>query len=200
MNGTASAALHYAFRRQHSHASSPTMNRKPDPYGRDATRPYHIPLKGWWQVAERVWSESNRDNQNVVIRTLVVAETNSSCSKSATMSAIGKATNCPLVTHFGLQRPDVRTGADRAGETCQNVREGRSRERQEFVPDQVASSRRGYGVCPREDATGQERTLPGARSRYGQGSRPCSPGSRGLVAQCSQQELLNLSICPPETS
>jgi membrane protein len=35
------------------------MKRKPDPYGRDATRPYQIPLKGWWQVAERVWSESD---------------------------------------------------------------------------------------------------------------------------------------------
>ena len=42
------------------------MTRKPDPYGRDATRPYHIPLKGWWQVAQRVWSESNRDNLSVV--------------------------------------------------------------------------------------------------------------------------------------
>jgi membrane protein len=42
------------------------MNRKPDPYGRDATRPYHIPLKGWWQVTQRVWSESNRDNLSVV--------------------------------------------------------------------------------------------------------------------------------------
>ena len=42
------------------------MNRKPDPYGRDATRPYHIPLKGWWQVAQRVWSESDRDNLSVV--------------------------------------------------------------------------------------------------------------------------------------
>jgi uncharacterized BrkB/YihY/UPF0761 family membrane protein len=42
------------------------MNHKPDPYGRDATRPYHIPLKGWWQVAQRVWSESNRDNLSVV--------------------------------------------------------------------------------------------------------------------------------------
>jgi len=42
------------------------MNRKPDPYGRDATRPYHIPLKGWWQVAQRVWTESNRDNLSVV--------------------------------------------------------------------------------------------------------------------------------------
>ena len=42
------------------------MNPKPDPYGRDATRPYHIPLKGWWQVAQRVWSESNRDNLSVV--------------------------------------------------------------------------------------------------------------------------------------
>ena len=42
------------------------MNRKPDPYGRDATRPYHIPLKGLWQVSERVWTESNRDNLSVV--------------------------------------------------------------------------------------------------------------------------------------
>ena len=42
------------------------MNRNPDPYGRDATRPYHIPLKGWWQVAQRVWSESDRDNLSVV--------------------------------------------------------------------------------------------------------------------------------------
>ena len=42
------------------------MTRKPDPYGRDATRPYHIPLKGWWQVAQRVWIESGRDNLTVV--------------------------------------------------------------------------------------------------------------------------------------
>jgi membrane protein len=42
------------------------MRRKPDPYGRDAMRPYHIPLKGWWQVAERVWTESSRDNLSVV--------------------------------------------------------------------------------------------------------------------------------------
>ena len=42
------------------------MSRKPDPYGRDARRPYHIPLKGWWQVAQRVWSESSRDNLSVV--------------------------------------------------------------------------------------------------------------------------------------
>jgi membrane protein len=42
------------------------MSRKPDPYGRDATRPYHIPLKGWWQVAQRVWTESSRDNLSVV--------------------------------------------------------------------------------------------------------------------------------------
>jgi membrane protein len=42
------------------------MSRKPDPYGRDATRPYRIPLKGWWQVAQRVWSESARDNLSVV--------------------------------------------------------------------------------------------------------------------------------------
>ena len=42
------------------------MNQKPDPYGRDAKRPYQIPLKGWWQVAQRVWSESSRDNLSVV--------------------------------------------------------------------------------------------------------------------------------------
>lgn len=42
------------------------MNRKPDPYGRDATCPYHIPLTGWWQVAQRVWIESSRDNLSVV--------------------------------------------------------------------------------------------------------------------------------------
>jgi membrane protein len=41
------------------------MDRKLDPYGRDAPRRYQIPLKGW-QVAQRVWSESNRDNLSVV--------------------------------------------------------------------------------------------------------------------------------------
>ena len=54
------------FLRPRSQNPSSTVNRKPDPYGRDATRPYHIPLKGWWQVAHRVWSESNRDNLSVV--------------------------------------------------------------------------------------------------------------------------------------
>lgn len=38
----------------------------PDPYGRDATQPYHIPLKGWWQVGQRVWLEASRDNLTVV--------------------------------------------------------------------------------------------------------------------------------------
>ena len=42
------------------------MSRTPDPYGRDARRPYHIPLRGWWQVAQRVWTESGRDNLSVV--------------------------------------------------------------------------------------------------------------------------------------
>lgn len=42
------------------------MNQKPDPYGRDATRPLFIPLKGWRQVAKRVWIESGRDNLSVV--------------------------------------------------------------------------------------------------------------------------------------
>jgi membrane protein len=42
------------------------MSRKPDPYGRDARRPLHIPLKGWWQVAQRVWTEAGRDNLTIV--------------------------------------------------------------------------------------------------------------------------------------
>jgi membrane protein len=42
------------------------MTGRRDPYGRDARRPYHIPLKGWWQVAQRVWSEAGRDNLTVV--------------------------------------------------------------------------------------------------------------------------------------
>jgi membrane protein len=37
-----------------------------DRYGRDAKRPHHIPLRGWWQVAQRVWNESGRDNLSVV--------------------------------------------------------------------------------------------------------------------------------------
>jgi membrane protein len=57
-------APHYGSRgRSHEFIS---MNGKPDPYGRDARRPHQIPLKGWWQVAQRVWSESNRDNLSVV--------------------------------------------------------------------------------------------------------------------------------------
>ena len=28
--------------------------------------PSHIPLKGWWQVAQRVWTESGRDNLSVI--------------------------------------------------------------------------------------------------------------------------------------
>ena len=42
------------------------MNQKPDPYGRNASRPLFIPLKGWWQVAQRVWIESGRDNLSVI--------------------------------------------------------------------------------------------------------------------------------------
>jgi membrane protein len=42
------------------------MTGRQDPYGRDARRPYHIPLKGWWQVAERVLSEASRDNLSVI--------------------------------------------------------------------------------------------------------------------------------------
>jgi membrane protein len=42
------------------------MSPTPDPFGRDAKRPHHIPLQGWWQVAQRVWYESGRDNLSVV--------------------------------------------------------------------------------------------------------------------------------------
>ena len=42
------------------------MSPRPDPYGRDAMYPSHIPLKGWWQVAQRVWTESGRDNLTVI--------------------------------------------------------------------------------------------------------------------------------------
>src|SRR4051812_38068752 len=45
------AALCPCFRPFHvlQHSS---MSGKPDPYGRDARRPYHIPLRGWWQVVQ----------------------------------------------------------------------------------------------------------------------------------------------------
>ncbi len=42
------------------------MNRKPDPLGRDATRAYHIPLKGWWQIVEDVVSKAASDSLSVV--------------------------------------------------------------------------------------------------------------------------------------
>lgn len=42
------------------------MTRTPDLYGRDAKRPHHIPWRGWWQVGQRVWTESSRDNLSVV--------------------------------------------------------------------------------------------------------------------------------------
>src|SRR5262245_20101161 len=42
------------------------MNRKPGPYGRVPRRPCQIRLKGWRQVAERVWTESGRDNLSIV--------------------------------------------------------------------------------------------------------------------------------------
>src|SRR6476646_9991865 len=42
------------------------MEGQPDPFGRDAIRPLDIPVRGWWQVAERVLSESSRDNLSVV--------------------------------------------------------------------------------------------------------------------------------------
>ncbi len=42
------------------------MRWKPDPFGRDATDPLSIPLRGWWQVVKRVWIKSSRDNFSVV--------------------------------------------------------------------------------------------------------------------------------------
>jgi membrane protein len=42
------------------------MDKNPDPFGRDATQPLSIPTRGWWQVVERVYSESVRDNLSVV--------------------------------------------------------------------------------------------------------------------------------------
>jgi membrane protein len=42
------------------------MIRKPDPFGRDARGPLDIPVRGWWQVAKRVWIKSSRDNFSVV--------------------------------------------------------------------------------------------------------------------------------------
>jgi len=42
------------------------MSDKRDPYGRDARRPYHIPLKGWRQVCHRVWIKNLHDNLTVV--------------------------------------------------------------------------------------------------------------------------------------
>jgi membrane protein len=42
------------------------MSSRSDPYGRDATHPLQIPLKGWRQVAQRVWVESARDNFFVI--------------------------------------------------------------------------------------------------------------------------------------
>jgi hypothetical protein len=49
------------------------MERTPDPFGRDAIRPLDIPVRGWWQVAERVLSESSRDNLSVVAGCEVVS-------------------------------------------------------------------------------------------------------------------------------
>jgi hypothetical protein len=42
------------------------MHKNTDPFGRDATQPLSIPPRGWWQVVERVYSESVRDNLSVV--------------------------------------------------------------------------------------------------------------------------------------
>lgn len=42
------------------------MNRKSDSVGRRATRPHHIPLKGWWQIVKRVVVKVGHDNLSVV--------------------------------------------------------------------------------------------------------------------------------------
>lgn len=42
------------------------MTRKPDTTGRQATRPYQIQLKGWWQIVQRVAVKAGCDNLSVV--------------------------------------------------------------------------------------------------------------------------------------
>lgn len=42
------------------------MAEEKDAFGRDAQHPYAIPLKGWWQVAQRVVTEVQRDNISIV--------------------------------------------------------------------------------------------------------------------------------------
>jgi len=42
------------------------MNRKPDSLGHEATRLYQTPLKGWWQIVQRVAVKVGRDNLSVV--------------------------------------------------------------------------------------------------------------------------------------
>jgi membrane protein len=42
------------------------MDRKPDTSGPDAPRPYHVPLKGAWQIMKRVGSKIVNDNLQVV--------------------------------------------------------------------------------------------------------------------------------------
>jgi membrane protein len=42
------------------------MTTKPDSFGRDARRPYQIPLQGWVQVAKRVWHESQNNNLFII--------------------------------------------------------------------------------------------------------------------------------------
>jgi membrane protein len=42
------------------------MSRNPNPLGYKATRAYHIPLKGWWQIVKDVLSKAAGDNLSVV--------------------------------------------------------------------------------------------------------------------------------------
>jgi membrane protein len=42
------------------------MSRKPEPVGRNAARPYQIPLHGWWQIVKRVVMKAGSDNLSVV--------------------------------------------------------------------------------------------------------------------------------------
>jgi hypothetical protein len=73
-------------------------------------------------------------------------------SGNGTKQTYSQRPECPLMAHFGHQRPAYGPGADRARAlyleccTCRSVRGRCSQERQEFAPDQVESSRRGYGV------------------------------------------------------
>ena len=82
------------------------MEKKPDPFGRDANQPLLIPSRGWWQVAERVYSESVRDNLSVVAAGCAFyALLAIFPALSALISLYGLAADpaCPEFRHVGLR-------------------------------------------------------------------------------------------------